>query len=164
MLWHCHNLPCFVFSCLKGYIFFLDVAQDYEVQVYSETVLVDNVAVLHCIIPESVKDYVIVTEWYRDDTTIQQEHYKAGKWVQMNLRNWRLWNTYLLCTLLSPRSVRRSQTRSLTAGCHKPINRLGPGGSEEKQHGCAKCATDGSKFVSKSEVWIDEKLYRKAFA
>ncbi|KAJ9576976.1 hypothetical protein L9F63_006413, partial [Diploptera punctata] len=46
------------------------VRQNYEVQVYRAHVLLGNTAVLHCVIPAFVKDYVSVTSWFRDDTII----------------------------------------------------------------------------------------------
>ncbi|XP_069687424.1 cell adhesion molecule Dscam1 isoform X3 [Periplaneta americana] len=54
------------------------VRQNYEVQVYRAHVLLGNTAVLHCVIPAFVKDYVTVTSWFRDDTIILPARDDAG--------------------------------------------------------------------------------------
>ncbi|XP_071452909.1 cell adhesion molecule Dscam1 [Hetaerina americana] len=46
------------------------IRQDYEVQVYRTHVLLGNAAVLRCVIPPFVRDYVTVTAWLRDDALI----------------------------------------------------------------------------------------------
>ncbi|KAG8231164.1 hypothetical protein J437_LFUL010390 [Ladona fulva] len=46
------------------------VRQEYEVQVYKSHVLLGNTAVLRCVIPPFVRDYVTVTAWLRDDALI----------------------------------------------------------------------------------------------
>jgi len=78
------DFSLYVFSCLKASLFFPVVRQNYEVQVYRTHVLVGNIAVLHCVIPAFVKDYVTVTSWFRDDTIILPARDEAGKWIQMN--------------------------------------------------------------------------------
>ena len=41
-------------------------------------------AVLHCVIPAFVKDYVTVTSWFRDDTIILPARDDAGKWMHLH--------------------------------------------------------------------------------
>lgn len=43
------------------------ISQHYDVQVYRAHVLTGNTAVLTCIIPAQVQDYVTVTSWYKDE-------------------------------------------------------------------------------------------------
>jgi hypothetical protein len=61
------------------------VSQSYEVQVYRAHVLLGNTAVLHCVIPAFVKDYVTVTSWFRDDTIILPARDDAGKKTSVNI-------------------------------------------------------------------------------
>ncbi|XP_068085516.1 cell adhesion molecule Dscam2 [Anabrus simplex] len=54
------------------------VRQQYDVQVYRVHVILGNTAVLRCVIPAFVKDYVTVTSWFRDDTIILPGRDEAG--------------------------------------------------------------------------------------
>lgn len=56
---------------LTHYLFtIVVVTQHYEVQVHHTYVLAGNTAVLLCIIPTSIKEYVSVTSWSRDDSIL----------------------------------------------------------------------------------------------
>jgi hypothetical protein len=75
---HFYTIFCFPFR-LSISLLLPVVRQSYEVQVYRAHVLLGNTAVLHCVIPAFVKDYVTVTSWYRDDTIILPARDDAGK-------------------------------------------------------------------------------------
>lgn len=49
-------------------IFFPVLKTKYEVQVYDETVVNGNIAILRCIVPSSVSEYVSVTSWVQDNS------------------------------------------------------------------------------------------------
>lgn len=53
------------------FFFFVTVVkQNYDVQVFRTHVLLGNTAVLACVIPEFVRDYVAVSSWFKDDNIL----------------------------------------------------------------------------------------------
>jgi hypothetical protein len=80
----CHSSSSLFSFSFKGALLFPVVRQSYEVQVYRAHVLLGNTAVLHCVIPAFVKDYVTVTSWFRDDTIILPARDDAGKWIHLH--------------------------------------------------------------------------------
>lgn len=50
--------------------------QDYEVRVNDEFVLRGNTAILKCIVPSFVTDFISVVAWIIDDDTISAEEHE----------------------------------------------------------------------------------------
>ncbi|KAG1652223.1 Down syndrome cell adhesion molecule-like protein Dscam2 [Nymphon striatum] len=64
------------------------VDQQYSTQVYDEYVIEGNTAVLKCIIPSYIKDYVKVTAWIKDDKIeITNKYEKDSKYLIMGNGN-----------------------------------------------------------------------------
>lgn len=51
----------------------------YEIQVYDESVVTGNIAILRCIVPSSVSEYVITTSWSQDNSNIIYANNNLGK-------------------------------------------------------------------------------------
>lgn len=49
------------------------VRQSYEVRIEGTEVFLGNVAFLRCVVPDHVKEHVVVTAWYREDTILLPE-------------------------------------------------------------------------------------------
>lgn len=56
------------------------VSQHYDVQVYNTHVLAGNTAVLGCVIPASIGEYVTITSWSRDESILLPGS-NMGEWL-----------------------------------------------------------------------------------
>lgn len=72
----------FVFFFFVLSLPFQVVRQRYDVRVDGKEVLLGNVALLRCFVPEHVKDYVSVTSWQRGDEQLLAELADMGKLKQ----------------------------------------------------------------------------------
>ena len=74
------------------HIYITVVNQHYDVQVYHTHVLAGNTAVLSCAIPSFVKEYVTVTSWARDDSTLlpgsNMGKYLINLLLILDMRGW----------------------------------------------------------------------------
>ncbi|XP_065214717.1 cell adhesion molecule Dscam1 isoform X2 [Planococcus citri] len=65
----------------------------YEVQVYDETVVSGNIAILRCIVPSSVSEYVSVTSWVQDNSiTIFANNNLGDKYIVVGNRDLYIYN------------------------------------------------------------------------
>ncbi|XKL59015.1 hypothetical protein PGB90_000031 [Kerria lacca] len=65
----------------------------YEIQVYDETVVTGNIAILHCIVPASVSEYITVTSWVQDNLiTIFANNNLGDKYVVVGNRDLYIYN------------------------------------------------------------------------
>lgn len=55
------------------------VWQEYNVQVSGTRTSVSSTAILSCVVPPAVKDYVIVNAWYKDDSMLLPGPSDTGK-------------------------------------------------------------------------------------
>lgn len=61
--------------------YFAVILQDYEVDVSSSTVSRGNIAVLHCIVPTFMRDYLTVTSWLQDHAFNIYPSSDGGKFI-----------------------------------------------------------------------------------
>lgn len=61
------------------YIFVTVVRKPYDIHVEGKDVFIGNVAFLRCFIPEYVREFVVVTSWYRGEEILLPELADVGK-------------------------------------------------------------------------------------
>lgn len=77
-IWNVINYVSYRYIKCPFHFFFAVVRQPYDIRVEGYEVFVGNVAFLRCFIPEHVRNFVVVSSWFRGDEELLAEMADLG--------------------------------------------------------------------------------------